>query len=483
MTTNNKLFDLISKSFGMNGKIIEIVNQRKTDTGLRISDINHTRDGLSILKSYCDANGGDADAYKILEEVMKFESHYGDGTSLLTMLLVRLSKIHQHVPLDHKEVDEDISYIINLINKDLVDTSEARCITNRCGIKDGYLYDWIKTVCKGDPITEDLYKFYSENENGIISSIKRTDNPERKEITFIPKQGYYMYSYMHKKFVDPRFSSIKNAGVLLINDVLTEANYLKFEKLAYSQNTRWVMVVKGVTEEVEELIQSSETSHLIIVRMPKEESLSYIYTDLAYLLNLKPITKEKDSLPIFAFVKEIRIEEQSVTFFGFDRTKDEVREYANLLNEKFTSVEESDKQDHALRISNILSNSSFDVLINTKAVSRFKMLYGMIEDVYKSKKHYEKGFVYGGMNYIKLASTKRSSIIIKEVKKIYELLHGTSEKLYMHNRFMPIDLSTNIIEIYEVVRAYMHSLIDTHKESINVSFKWKINILQTRYFL
>lgn len=464
MKTNNKLFDFISASFGMHGKTIEMINKRKTDKGMRVSDINYSKDGLSILKSYCDAYGNDVNAYKILEEVIKFESNYGDGTSLLTMLLTYLTKVHKEIPFTHDEIDSDIDYIIKLV-EDSVISKET--------YNGNILSSWINTVCKGDTVADELYKFYCDSPRGIIKSIRRTDNPNREEITFIPRQGYYMYSYMHKKFLQPKLSNLKNLSAVIMNDTLTAGYYKAYEDEAFRQGMKILMIVKGTTEEVDELIEEAGESRVIVARMPTDSNLSYIYKDIKFMLDAQEAQENKNIL--LAPIKEVQIAENGIKIFGFKKTKEDLIKYTDELQELSDATEEHDKQDLMLRISNILSNDTFDILINTKTITRFRMLRGMIEDVYKSKIHFDKGLIIGGMHYTNKINRERESIIIKIIRDIHDLMHSDKNNYNMKSSakyFIPLDLLANIKEIYEVTRAYMHSLVDTHEESINIEFKW-----------
>lgn len=457
MSSNNSLFSLIKESFGLNGKTIEIVGKRKTDTGMRISDINYTKDGFTILKSYIDSYGDDSLAYSIFEEVKKYEARYGDGTSLLTMLLVYLSKVNNEVHLTEEEIDTDIDYIISLINKEKITKNIFDDSSSKI---------WIETVCKKDKISKDLFEFYKKNFTAKIKSIRKIDNPELGEITFKPRQGYYMYSYMYKKYLKENIKVIKDIQVVLTKEQITSDLYKAFDEEAYNLGRMIILIGSDTTEEVEELIEQSKSINVIVVRMPKDEELSFIYDDLLYMFNGE-INKHGF---ISAYLKEIRISEYGVHFFGFNRTKEELFAYCEDLDKNFLSTDDADKENHKLRISNILSNDTFDVLINAKSERRYKMLYGMVEDIYKSRPHYRKGLIKGGMKYITRANKSRTSVIVKAVKNIREMLvSGMEESLSRSNAF---DLYANTVEIYEIVRSFMKEAVMTSKNSIEVKFKW-----------
>lgn len=459
MSSNNSLFKLIQESFGLNGKTIEIINKRKVDTGMRISDINYTKDGFNILKSYVDSNGDDALAYSIFEEVKKYEARYGDGTSLLTMLLVYLSKVNKEVELTEEEVDSDIDYIISLINKEKI-TKDI--------LSDSYSNAWIETVCKKDPISKDIFEFYKKNFVAKIKTIKQVDNPILGEITFKPREGYYMYSYMNKKYLNGGIKILKNVEVALTKGIITEDIYRDFNDYAYSQGIKLILIGADTTEEVEDLIKESKSINAIAVRMEKGEEFSYIYDDLAYMLNGNPDNARPEV--IRAFIKEVKIDEESVRLFGFDRTKEELFEYCEQIDNNFLSTDDADKELHRQRISNMLSNDVFDVLINAKSVRRYKMLHGMVEDIYKSRPHYHKGLIKGGMKYITKADKKRTSIIVKAVKNIRDILiAGMGDSI---NKSNAVDLYENAIEIYEIVRNFMKEAIRTSKNNIEITLKW-----------
>lgn len=459
MSSNNSLFKLIQESFGLNGKTIEIINKRKADTGMRVSGINYTKDGFTILKSYIDSCGDDALAYSIFEEVKKYEERYGDGTSLLTMLLVYLSKVNKEVELTESEIDSDIDYIISLIDKEKI-TEDV--------LNDSYTKAWIETVCKKDQISKDIFEFYKNNFAAKIKTIKQVDSPTLGEITFKPREGYYMYSYMNKKYLNEGIKVLKNVEVALTKEIITEDIYRDFNDYAYNHGIKLILIGADTTEEVEDLIKESRSINAITVRMEKGEEFSYIYDDLAYMLN----GKQDEARPeiIRAFIKEVKIAEESVHLFGFNRTKEELFSYCEKLDDSFLSPNDADKELHRQRISNMLSNDVFDVLINAKSVRRYKMLHGMVEDVYKSRPHYHKGLIKGGMKYITKADSERTSIIVKAVKNIRDMLvAGMGDSI---NKSDAVDLYENAIEIYEIVRNFMKEAIKTSKNNIEVTLKW-----------
>lgn len=457
MSSNNSLFKLIQESFGLNGKTIEIVSNRKTDTGTRISDINYTKDGFTILKSYMDSCGDDTLAYSIFEEVKKYEARYGDGTSLLIMLLVYLSKVNKEVELTEEEIDSDIDYIISLIDKEKI-TKDI--------LDDFHTKAWIETVCKKDQISKDLFEFYKKNFAAKITSVRKIDNPTLGEITFKPRQGYYMYSYMHKKYMKENIKVLKDIQVALTKEKITSDIYNAVNDLARKEGRKIILMGSDTTEEVDELIEKSKVIDTIVIRMPKDEELSYIYDDLLYMFNGN-VNKHGF---IDAFLKEIKISEHGVHLFGFNRTKEELFAYCEKLDKDFLSTDDADKENHRLRMSNILSNDNFDVLINAKSERRYKMLYGMVEDVYKSRPHYHKGLIKGGMQYITKADSKRTSIMVKAVKNIRDMLiEGMKDSI---NKSKAFDLYENTIEIYEIVRSFLKEAIMTSKNNIEVKFKW-----------
>ena len=110
------------------------------------------------------------------------------------------------------------------------------------------------------------------------------------------------------------------------------------------------------------------------------------------------------------------------------------------------------------------------------------MLHGMIEDVIISKKHFGKGLMVGGMNYVHDIDEERASPIIKIVQEIHSLLHRNKKSniinvFLLENRtkdgeFTPIDLKENAIQIFEIVRSYLHELAETSSESIITKSKW-----------
>lgn len=473
MSRNNELFKVISDSFGLSGKTIEIFNKRNTDKGIRISDINYTKDGLTILKSYCDAHGNDVIAYRILEEVIKYESRYGDGTSLLTMLLVYLTKVHKEVPFTEEELDIDIDYILDLIESEKVTEN----IDN-----DSYVKNWIKTVCKNDPISDTMFDFYKKNSTAIIKSVKKIDKPGIDEVSFRSVQGYCMYSHVYKLYTEAHLRYLRDVHIRLVNGTITASIFNDALEYGYSKGKKVVVIGTEIDKEVDEIIgeTSIHSHHAFAIKLPTDKGLEYIKDDLSFLLNGEYIIKEKmekngsitreNTGIIGANVKEIKFTDSYVYFFGFNRTSEEMYHYADAIDKNFVSADQTDKANHELRKSNIRSNDNFEILINSKTVRRERVLRGMIEDVCKSKPHYPHGVITGGMEYIKQAPTERLSIIVKIVKDIRKLLlKGSVEE---HKSFHAVDLYANTVEIYEVVRNFMRELINTSENNIEVELKW-----------
>ena len=111
------------------------------------------------------------------------------------------------------------------------------------------------------------------------------------------------------------------------------------------------------------------------------------------------------------------------------------------------------------------------------------MLHGMIEDVIISKKHFGKGLIAGGMNYVNNINEEKASPIIKIVQEIHSLLHRNKQFVKIDvwklddmtkedSECVPIDLKENTIQIFEVVRSYLHELAETSSESIITKSKW-----------
>lgn len=470
------LFNYIAQSFGLDGKTIKIVNKRKTSSGSRISDIEYTKDGKMILASYCDAHGDDSDAYSIYEEVNNFEKKHGDGTSLLTMLLAFFIYELKSLELTHEDIDRDIDYIIGLIKEtcinDILDDE-----TDKLAYK-----NWLMTTCKSDIIYHSLNEFLKDKRHINIKGIKRIESQHNPEIIFKPRSGYNIYTRMHTKFLHPSLKKdLKNIHVAIHKGILTHDFYRSLEDEAYKNGKRLIFICHDITENAEELIDQSKTDLVIVVRFPSKEDAEFIYEDLSYMFNTKP----NEHGLITGIVREVKLEENSATFYGFNRTTEELIEYCKGLDENFTETEDHDMDLHKVRIANIISDNTFDIFLNPISLRRYKMLHGMVEDVVKSKHNYPKGLIVGGMHYITRADKNRTGIIVSIIKKIYNQLHGQNKFDLTKENFIktikendpkkictPVDLMENTIQIYEVLRSVLKELASTYKISIDSEFKW-----------
>ncbi|MES1922032.1 hypothetical protein MHBO_003549, partial [Bonamia ostreae] len=168
---------------------------------------------------------------------------------------------------------------------------------------------------------------------------------------------------------------------------MTEDMYLDIERRSVGSAERIVVICDGISQEATDLINSSVENRVIAIRMPVDEGLDYFYDDLTFMINAsvdgEGITSGR--------VKELRLSENGITVFGFDRTDDEIYQYCEALDKNFVSSDPNDKTSHSIRLSKLLANDSFDILLNCKTIGRYRMLSGMLEDVYKSKKEFDKG--------------------------------------------------------------------------------------------
>ena len=473
--TTNTLFKLISESFGLYGKTIKIVNTRRSSDGIHnISDINYTKDGKNILASYCDQHRDDADAFSIFEEVNKFEKVYGDGTSFLTMLLTYLTKASKVIPFSKEEIDRDIDYLIRLINNE---SSIFATAFSKCDV-DLIFKNWLMTVCKSDPIYKSLFEFYRENPNANILSIKRTESFDKNEIIFKPRSGFTIASRIHSVYQNPAYNKYKDYRIAVMKNRLDSELFKALEEDSFKADKRLIVLCTEITDECETLINESRSERIIAIRYIPDQ-INNIYKDLGFMLNREP-----DSQGIIVGnIKEIKIEEDTITLYGFERSQEELKKYCDGLLEEFESTEDNDKEMLNVRISNIISDSTFYALINAKTLRRYRMLHGMIEDVIISKKHFGKGLIAGGMNYVNNINEEKASPIIKIVQEIHSLLHRNKQFVKIDvwklddmtkedSECVPIDLKENTIQIFEVVRSYLHELAETSSESIITKSKW-----------
>lgn len=473
--SSNKLFNIISSSFGLEGKTVKIVNTRKTSDGERISDINYSKDGKTILESFCDQYINDPESYAILEEVKKFEGKHGDGTSLLTMILSYVSSASKVIPFTNNEIDRDIDYLISLINENSIDNI-LDIKTRPIAFK-----HWLKTVCKNDIIYKKLFEFYSENPKANIKSIRRTESLEKSEILFRPRSGYNIFSRMHGKFLNPMFQKMKDLRLVASKMKLDSELYKSFEDQSYKADTRLVVLCTEITDECEKLIEESKTDRIIVVRYPSKDQVDDIFQDLVFMLNCNP----NEHGIIFGNVKEVKIQDDSITLYGFERASEELLEYCSNLSDNFTGTDENEKEMLQIRIANIMSDNTFDILLNPITLRRYKMLHGMVEDVVKSIKNFPKGLIIGGMSYTNSIDQVRTSPIIKIVKEIYNILHKNNKfnisidnfveelnKRDKEDTCMPIDLKENSIQIFETLRSFLKELAGTSNLSIITKTKW-----------
>lgn len=475
MKSNNDLFELISSSFGLDGKTVKIVNTRRTSDGTyNISDINYTKDGKSILASYCDQYRDDPDAFAIFEEVYKFEKNYGDGTSLLTMLLTYLTSSSKVTPFTEEEIDRDIDYIISLIEDSSLDD-----ILHGENIDLAFKH-WLMTVCKSDKIYKPLFEFYKSKTHANIKSIRKTESFDKNEIIFKPRSGFTIASRIHSTYLNPSYSKYRDLKVVVTKMRLDADTFKAFEEQAYQKNERLVFLCTEITDECEKAINESKSERIIAIRYSPDQ-LDNVYRDLMFMFNKEP---DNNSI-IIGNIREIKIQENSITLYGFERTSEELIEYCNALVESFEESEENDREILNVRIANIISDNTFDILLNTLTLRRYKMLHGMVEDVAISRKHFPKGLIVGGMHYITKASPLRSSQIIKIVKEIYNRLHKGHRFTLTKTNFLksiyendknqictPVDLKENAIQIFETVRSYLKELAGTSNQSILTKAKW-----------
>lgn len=452
---NTSLFDIIYESFGLNGKSVELVNRRKVEHVETIHSVKRTKDGLHILNHYCSANPGDISAYRILNEVGKFEQRYGDGTSLLTMLLVFLTKEKENVTLKRESIIRDIDTIMSDIDKQIIEEKKE--------LKDEYLERWIKTICKQDKISDSIVKFIKEKPKANLGSFRNLDNPESdQEVVFMPKKGYFINCYANRRYVSSIYNGFKDAIFVLIDGDLTEERFNELEKYAIEARKRMFVLCRAYSDEVDALINESPTINIMALRYAStEESESEIKQDLRFMFDLKDAKAGGESNGV---VGEVIVNEDGAFLLGSPKKQSELEEYSIAIKDAFIGDDVA-RGAMLSRISNILSNNTFDIGINSRTHTRQNVIRDMLEDIFKSLPHYGKGLIKGGMSYIDTKKFNGGKVIqlAREIKE--KLVKGTAHQK-SNEVIVPIDLLENTKAIYKIVKEYCLELIDTYEEPL-----------------
>lgn len=453
------LYDFVKASYGIKGKSIELVSEHRVAGAQSISRNCRSKDGLQILNQFCKAYPMDITARKILHEVESFEKNFGDGTSLLTMLLVHLTKVHNNTPLLKKNIEKDINKILDNIKKqkDLLVVKEGECVQKT--LKD-LLERWVKTVCKRDPISEPIYTLLKENPCSIIGEKIHVNMIDRKEeIMFNKKSGFHVRCYANRRYISSLYSNFTNADIVLIDGALTEDQFKKYEQIAMPRRNT-VVICKSFDEEIEQLINKCPTPYLIVLRYMtgSDEGDSELKKDLRYILDLQDNESEGCSE---GKVEEVIVDESGVFFKSSIRDEKEVLEYVKKLAKEFNSNDIA-KGALAYRIKNLQSNNKFDIYVNASTETRRQVIFDMIDDVFNSKKNIKLGMIKGGMSYMD-DETQEGGQVFTAVKLLRDKLVADIDK---DDDFEPVDLLANTIKIYEIVKNYLFELIDTYEVPI-----------------
>ncbi len=451
------LFDIINISFGLNGKSIELINKRVVDNIETIYAMKRTKDGLNILNHYCAANPSDTNAHKILDEVAKFERNYGDGTSFLTMFLTYIMN-HNSQGLDRESIEKDVDSILKSIDKQVIKERK----------KVSHIERWVKTICKQDPISESIITFLKENPKSNTSSFKFIDNPaENREVIFLPKRGYFIGCYANRRFVSGAYGGFKNVQITLLDGDLDEETFKEIELRSITEGKRHLILCRNYSNDIDILINECVTRNFMILKYcATEESESEIKADLIHMFNL---VHSEEGGKATGTIGEVAVDENGAFFIGASRSYKELESYANAIRENFVG-DHIERGAMEYRRRNILSNNTFDIVINSNIYSRQNVIKDMLEDVFRSLPHYDKGLIHGGMAYISTRNRSSKGAIMSIAKEIkHKLLQGSTEK----STIKPIDLLENTKAIFRIIRNFALELIDTHGTPIISKRNWR----------
>lgn len=445
------LFKIVNESFGIKGKSIKMINFRDVEGVKKISSILRSKDGLKILNEYCGANPDDEAAFAIREEVTKFEMNYGDGTSLLTLFLTYISNLSRE-DLNKKSIIKEIDTILENIEEQKIEITPE----NELDIKSR----WVKTVCKEDHISEAIIEFMKENPKANVSRPKAINNPnEPRELIFIPKTGYFVNCYANRRYVSSSYFGYKNARTILIDNELTVSEFKTIEEAAKASNKRQLVLCRAYSNDVDVLINETTTKNIMVIRYgSSEETESAVKQDLRFMFDLNDVAGGGMATGI---VDEVQVNEDGAFFLNCRKTQDQLEKYANDLRKEFLG-DNNEMTSLNYRINNIMSNNTFNVIINSSIFARENVMKDMFEDVFKSLPHYKNGVIKGGMSYISTHSSSGGTLhkIAREIKEKLSPARTTKDMLE------PVDLLENTKAIFRIIRDFAIELCDTYETPI-----------------
>jgi len=429
-----------------------------------IISFKSTHDGKEILKAFSSKYKDSYYLNSILETVNSFETEYGDGTSLLILLILNMMSNLSVIS------EEDLNEVLKLLSLN------SKFISSDKSKKGDKFYrdNWIKTVCRNEVFSKKIIDIFEksnrianiyENSSTLLNNNKYSDSTsdldENKEfdISIVNRDGFTINTHVNSRYTIPKYKLSNNCKIFIH---LNKLNMADFNIMSTSSNNRIFIFCYDYDEEVENLITSSEDINTIVIRVPINNR--YILEDLSVVVNVKKY--ENDTI-LYSTCKNIIIDSKSVTLSGFDNNKDDIGKYCeSIINAP--NVTSLDQKLIKNRVDNIISNNVSDIIITSKSASIRTDVKFMIEDLKKSEHLKKYGYVSGALDWVSEEKHFKGNILIQYLLQIKYILNRNpnSKNKLKH----PFDLFKCIQKAIITAVRFHNSEINT-TECIDVNFK------------
>lgn len=355
---------ILKTIYGFSSKNIPLVIERD-DKSIEALAVCH--DGKAIVRYYSNARPDNTLFKMLAEHVSAFEQDFGDSTTFLSLLICELLSIGREIS------DSQLQHML-----DMIDSKTE---------PDKYR-EWVKTVMKNDPVSDELEKILSENKIHIVSKNRTGVSKDFFETDKVI--GYELVTSVEPIYQVPSFKHVEKATIVIDKRKITPQIYKDY--LSYSQNNnnkKLFVICDWYDSATENLINCQLRNLVVLIKTPFGKS--YILDDLIVVLD----AKHESKLNNYVAIANIKIFEDKVMLIPSVEVP-----YETLLQYTKSITRSAGKNVELVlsaknRAKKIIEGQINSLYINTTTKERMTDLHEMITDILSSSIHIENKFIKG----------------------------------------------------------------------------------------
>lgn len=424
---------LILKSiYGFSSKNIALIVERDDKS---IESIAVCHDGKTVLKYYSNARPHNTLLKMFSEHVSAFEQDFGDSTTFLSLLICELLSIGRPIS------DSELQYMLDMID------SKTESDKHK---------EWIKTVMKNDPVSDEVATILSENKIHIAS--KNRTGVDKDSFETDKVIGYELVTSVEPIYQTPSFKHVEDAKIIIDKRKITPQIYKNYLTTVQESRQRLFIICDWYDSATENLINSQAHNPVVLIKTPFGKS--YILDDLVVVLD----AKHESELNSYVAIATIKIFEDKVMIMpSVEVPYETLSKYAKSItrsagkNAQLVLVAKN-------RARKIIEGQINHLYIDATTKERMTDLHEMITDILSSAKHLDDKFIKGYMQWYDGSGNSPLSIALDGVKECFD------QKDKYKNFYEDAYDSANVIKA-ALIRA-----VTFNNEILKIDFKKEIRV-------